>query len=62
MEPSLPYQGLSVNGPAHSGRGTHIARSNPRTRGAFPHYIKTHHKQRGSLLRERLVSQVDGFH
>ena len=55
MEPSLPYQGLSVNGPVHSGRGTRIACSNPRTHGAFSHYIKIDHKQ-GTPL-----SHVDGF-
>ena len=45
MEPSLPYQGLSVNGPAHSWRGMRIARSNTRARGVFPRYIKTINKQ-----------------
>ena len=61
MEPSLPYQGLSVNGPTHAGEGTRTARSNPRTRGAFPRYIKTHHKQRVSPVRDNPLSHLDGF-
>ena len=49
------------HGPAHSGRGTRTAGSNRRTRGAFPHYINTHHKQRASPLRDNPLSHLDGF-